>query len=378
MKIKSLIACTLTLLAVLAAACGAPAAPQTEIEPVSDIPAATEAPVSAPPTAIPVEEDVIEHTVIPVHLPAASSGVAADFDSSKVLENGSLVGGDRFTFGRLERPFNAYAMDVYYPEIDIIRTEVFQDDVWIYARLSIKDLGASGSKTAGYAVEFDTTLNGRGNWLVLSAKPLSTDWGVNGVQIYTDANGDVGGASPYKTDDPLPNDDGFETLVFDQGAGGDSDAAWARISPDDPDVIEFAIKRAALENPTRFMVNMWAGYSLDPGMFDINDRYTHEQAGAADAGLEFFYPIKEVAEVDNSCRIPVGFQPTGNEPGLCATPSQVANEEGSAPEAGAAGRACPIGQMQQCDPLEGCWCVPAFSFPPPPVIIIPPPPVIIP
>ena len=368
MKIKSIIACMLVLLAILIAACGAPATPQSAEEIDSGIPADTEAPVSVPPTDIPVEENGIVHTTIPVNLPDTSNGVAADFDSSKVLENGSLVGGDRFTFGRLERPFNANTMDTYYAEIDIISTEIFQDDVWIFGRLSIKDLDASGSKIASYAMEIDTTLNGKANWLILSGKPYSTDWSVDGVQIYNDANTDVGGASPYRTDEPLPNGDGFETLVFDQGMGTDSDAAWTRISPTDPNLIEFAIKRSALEYPTQFMVNMWAGYSLNPGMFDINDRFTHEQAGAADAGLEYFYPIKAISEIDNSCRIPVGFQPTGNEPGLCATPNQVAGETDNSSESGTAGRACPIGQIQQCDPLEGCWCEPAFVLPPPNII----------
>ena len=375
MKIKSIIVCTLVLLAILIAACGAPAAPQAAGEIDSSAPADTEAPVSVPPTDIPVEENVITHITIPVNLPDTSNGAAADFDSSKVLANGSLVGGDRFTFGRFERPFNANAMDTYYAEIDIINTEIFQDDVWIFGRLSIKDLDANGPKIASYAMELDTTLNGKANWLILSGKPNSTDWSVDGVQIYNDTNADVGGTSPYRTDEPLASGDGFETLVFEKGMGADSDAAWTRISPTDPNLIEFAIKRSAIEQPAYFMVNMWAGYSLNPGMFDINDRFTHEQAGAADAGLEYFYPIKAVSEIDNSCRIPVGFQPTGNEPGLCATPNQIA---GNSSESGTAGRACPIGQIQQCDPLEGCWCESAFSFPPPLVPIIPPPPVIIP
>ncbi|MBN8656385.1 MAG: hypothetical protein J0M11_11655 [Anaerolineae bacterium] len=376
MKVKSLIACTLIMLTILIAACGAPDVPQATEEIDYSIPADTETPASVPPTDIPVEENVIIHTTIPVNLPDTSNGVAADFDSSKVLANGSLVGGDRFTFGRFERPFNANTMDTYYAEIDIISTEIFQDDVWIFGRLSIKGLDTSGSKIASYAMEFDTTLNGKANWLILSGKPNSTDWSVDGVQIYNDANADVGGTSPYRTDESLASGDGFETLVFDQGGGADSDAAWTRISPTDPNLIEFAIKRSAIEQPAYFMVNMWAGYSLNPSIFDINDRFTHEQAGAADAGLEYFYPIKAVAEVDNSCRIPVGFQPTGNEPGLCATPNQIA-KEGSSSESGAPGRSCPVGQIQQCDPLEGCWCVPAFSFPPP-VIIVPPGPVIIP
>ena len=56
---------------------------------------------------------------------------------------------------------------------------------------------------------------------------------------------------------------------------------------------------------------------LFTALFDLNDHFTHEQAGAADPGLEYFYPIKALAEMDNACRMPVGFQPTGEEPGLC-------------------------------------------------------------
>ena len=63
---------------------------------------------------------------------------------------------------------------------------------------------------------------------------------------------------------------------------------------------------------------MWAGTTLlDPKLFDLNDHFTQEQAGAADPGLELYYPIKAIYEIDNSCRMAVGFKPTGKEPGLC-------------------------------------------------------------
>lgn len=365
MKTKSLVAYLFILPAIILAACSAPASPQDTTNSTFDASAPTEAPLNASSNDTHPTETSITHTIIPINLPGVSNGAGADFDSSKVLTNGSLVGGDRFTFGRFERPFNTNTMDTYFPEIDIINTEVFQEEPWIYGRLLIKDLTANGPKTARYAIEIDTTLNGKANWLIFSTKPNSTDWSVEGVQIYKDANGDIGGTSPYQTDNPLPSGDGFETLVFDQGKGDDSDAAWVRLSPDDPNMIEFAIKRSILENPTQFMINMWAGYSLEPGIFDINDRYTHEQAGAADAGLEYFYPIKAVAEVDNSCRIPVGFLPTGREPGLCAISQQIADEENPVSGSSSTARACPIAFVQQCDPLEGCWCEPVFSFPQP-------------
>lgn len=63
---------------------------------------------------------------------------------------------------------------------------------------------------------------------------------------------------------------------------------------------------------------MWAGTSsLNPALFDFNDNMAHEQAGAADPGLENFYPIKGLSELDNTCSMAIGFKPKGDEPGLC-------------------------------------------------------------
>lgn len=297
---------------------GAQAAePPEDVVNVADVAAPADTPVPAV-EVVSQPADGIEHTDIPAGLPGQSSGKAGDFDSSTVLDANSLIGGDRFTYNRFERPFNSDAMDVYFSQIDIVNTEVFQDEMWIYARVSLKDLGASSSQTAKYAVELDTTLNGKANWLVIVDKPESTDWTVNGVRLYQDANGNVGGEFPALTDKNPVSGDGFEVLVFDQGEGVDPDTAWARISLNDSNVIEIAVKRAAIGSPSKYLINMWAGHDmLDPARFDLNDNFTHEQAGAADKGLEYYYPIKEVSEIDNSCRIAIGFQPTGLEPGLC-------------------------------------------------------------
>lgn len=266
------------------------------------------------------EGSTIQHSVIPVSLPEKQSGEALDFDSSKVLTNGSLVGGDRFTFGRFERPFNANSMDMYFSDLDIVATKVFQDDTWIYASITLKELTASSSANQKYAVEIDANLDGKGDWLIMSLKPTSTDWTVNGVQVFQDTNKDVGLELPTLTDEnAIGTSDGFETLVFDQGNGNDPDTAWVRISPNDPNTIEFSIKISAIENASKYLINMWAGTSImDPALFDFNDNFTHQEAGASDAGLPAFYPIKAVAEMDNSCRMAVGFQATGKEAGLCA------------------------------------------------------------
>lgn len=307
----------LTALLIFIIACGAPSAasPDATKPATTEEATETEATESAP-AAAPSSSPSIQHTDIPVSLPELQSGQAADFDSSKVLENKTPIGGDRFTFGRFERPFNANTMDVYYSELDIVNTEVFQDDLWIYGRLVIKDLGASSS-TSKYAMEIDTDINGKAEWLIVTDKPSSTEWTVVGVRVYQDANQDVGGEFPTLTDNVSPNSDGFETVFFDQGTGNNPDTAWARISPNDSNIIEFAVYRAAISKPERYLINYWAARAIDPVKFDLNDSFTHEQAGAADSGLNIYYPIKALAEVDNSCRMAVGFKVTGTEPGLC-------------------------------------------------------------
>ena len=343
-------------------ACGFPAANDATEIPAAEAPAteisatevsatevnATEVAATQAPTqeSSPADQSIsIQHQTIPVGLPDKQSGIAADFDASTVLENGSTIGGDRFTYGRFERPFNANTMDVYFSQLDIVETRVFQDDTWIFGSITVKELNNNSSSTEKYALELDTDLDGKGDWLIISIKPTSTDWTVTGVQIYEDTNNDVGLEMPTLTDENAVNGDGFETLSFDQGQGEDADSAWVRISPDNANVVEFSVKQSALGNPKKYLINMWAGTSLlDPAIFDHNDQFTHDQAGAADKGLEFFYPVKEVSELDNSCRMAVGFQPNGSEPGICQVPQQL--QEGSpAP----AGESCPAGTF--CYPI---------------------------
>jgi hypothetical protein len=60
---------------------------------------------------------------------------------------------------------------------------------------------------------------------------------------------------------------------------------------------------------------------LDPSLFDLNDHFTQDQAGSSLVEFEFYYPIKAIAEIDNTCRMAIGFKPTGNEPGSCVTAS---------------------------------------------------------
>ncbi len=286
-------------------------------EPSSEAPTPTTSVLDTPASPLLTAEPSIQHQMTPGDLPQERSGQAGDQDSSLTAEQKKSNGGDRFAFEQFERPFNANTMDVYFPNIDIIDTFVYQDDTWIYGTVKVVDRAAVTTVPFRFAMQLDIQVDGRGDWLVIASNPLSTEWTTDGVQVFFDANRDVGGSTPLITDKNVQSD-GFESMVFDQGKGDDADAAWVRVSPSDPNTVELAVKRSLLGSPPLYLINMWAGNNgLDQSMFDYNDHYTHEQAGAADPGFPIFYPIKAVYELDNSCRIAVGFQPRGTEPGLC-------------------------------------------------------------
>jgi len=285
-----------------------------------NVPTNATSPVEAPPTeaaTLPPTEAPIQPVLIPIEFPAERSSHAGDYDSSTTAAKNTAPGGDRFTLGRFERPFNANTMDVYFSQLDIVDTFVYQDDTWIFGRIQLNKLDSSSTVASKYALELDLDRDGKGDWLVLTSAPQSTDWSVVGVQVFEDTDKSVGGQSAMYTDAGAGGN-GYETTVFDSGTGNDADSARSRISPSDPNTVDIAVKRSVLGNPERYLINMWAGTSLlDPALFDINDHFSHEQAGAADKGLNIFYPIKQVFELDNSCKMAVGFQPKGNEPGLC-------------------------------------------------------------
>lgn len=284
----------------------------------------------------------------PNELPSERVGRVGDHDSSETAGRKHPPGGDRFTFGKFERPFNADTMEQYFPEIDIIDTFVFQDDDWVYGVIKLKDFDSQGNLPGKYGVEFDLDLNGKGDVLVLVSQPASSNWSTEGVQVFQDSNQNVGGSKAVVSDYDTPGD-GYEDLIFDEGTGDDPDLAWTRVTSGSV-FLEIAIKRSALGEEGKFMLNMWAGTDdLNPSQFDINDLLTHEQAGAADPGFEYFYPIKGLSEIDNTCRLAVGFEPTGLEHGLCDIfrPKPEGGDSCKPPPGG-----CPGGYI-----FENCNCV---------------------
>lgn len=315
-------------------ACGAkqaaPALPEaTAAEAVIFTPTMAASPT---PTAVP-------HVMLPGELPETPGGVVGDQDSSITADEKRAPSGDRFTFSHFERPFNANSMDVYYPSIDIQGATLYQDDTWLYVEIQLKDTGDPGFVLDGrYGFEIDLDTAGGGDLLVLASNPASSEWSTAGVEVWQDDNDDVGGLTPTITDKTPPACDGYETRLFGGDASNDPDLAWARVSPADPHIVQIAVKRAVLAGDQTFLVGIWAGYEdLTPALFDINDLFTHEQAGTSLVELPIFYPIKEVSALDNTCRMAIGYQPRGNEPGLCPQPDRPGQE--APPES--SGGTCP-------------------------------------
>ncbi len=285
--------------------------------------------------------------VAPVNLPNQRADQAGDPDSSVNATKKSAPGGDRFAMDLFERPFNANTMDTYFPYYDIVDTQGFKNDTWGYATITMSGTDTNGHLPGKYGVELDLNKDGRGDFLVIASAPSSTDWTKQGIQIWQDKNGDVGGQIPLAAD--KGSGDGYETLVFDQGKGSDPDSAWVRIDPQNPKTVILAFKLSAIGSPASYAMGAWAGADLNPAMFDYNDHMTHEQAGSPLPDLNT-YPLKGLAEIDNTCRLAIGFTPNGKEPGLCQTTTP---SGAPVPTPICGGKVCNYG----IDPTT-CLCIP--------------------
>jgi hypothetical protein len=270
---------------------------------------------SGAPTTVP-----IVHTLLPGELPAAWLSEITDRDSSAYAPEHRTNGGENFNGNLYERPFNANSMDIYFPDLDITQARLFRDSQWVFVSLNLVGQNPSGGLLGNYGVELDLNVDGRGEVLVMAARP-GASWSTDGVRAWQDDNHDVGAAQPIQTDGPV-NGDGYETLVFDQGNGTDPDLAWARISPTDPTIVQIAFKQALINDDDSFTWGAWSMNDgmLNPAWFDYNDHFTATDAGSPLIESTQYYPLKALAEVDNTCRWVVGFTPTGSEPGICPVP----------------------------------------------------------
>jgi hypothetical protein len=284
-------------------------------------PTPTPAPTATSPAPTTAPQPTPTHAgVSPVDLPSQRLDQADDVNASSMTESRNITSGDTYVQGSYERPFNANTMDTYFPYLDIVNIQGFKDNSWGYLTITVQGTDKGGKLPGEYAAELDVNKNGRGDWLVLASNPSSTSWTTQGVQAWKDTDGDIGGTIAMVADNKPAGGNGYETLVFDQGQGSLPDGAWVRIAPDDPKTVQIAFKLSMIESPSSFAMGAWAGTTIDPSLFDYNDHMTHADAGDPNQGYPLLYPIKALPEIDNTCRLAMGFVPTSNVPGLCQAP----------------------------------------------------------
>ncbi len=294
------------------------AQPAAQGQPVTEAPpqeAGAEVPATAgSPTPPPLVATIMasQHAMKPSDTVPAG-GLHYDVDSSGTAADNRAPYGDSYNINLFERPFTETVMN-YLPALDITTFTLSQDNDWYYVSFDLIGGDMNDPMGINYAVELDTNHDGFGDALVWAYPPYSTTWIAETVRVYTDTNHDTGGLSAEKSDAPLKGD-GYETVIFDRGQGSDTDLAWVRLNPQAASAVQIAFKRTLAGNA--FMWGVWADAGIrDPGKFNYNDRFTEAEAGSPQKE-EQYYPIKAISQVDNTCWLPVGFKPTGEEPHLC-------------------------------------------------------------
>lgn len=278
----------------------------------SPIPTAAAPFDTATPTITPAPG--VTHLVFPNDIQGIG-GFVFDVDSRGTAPEHRAPYGDSYKLNRFERPFTQTVM-IYLPDVDILDYRIGADLNWYYVTMKLAGPGAAGGLTADYAVELDYDRDGHGDYLIWVKPPLASSWTTDGVTVYMDSNNDTGGLSPERADANFSGN-GYDTILIASGRDGpDPDLAWVRLDPSSSTSIQFAFKKSLVGGV--FMWGVWADAGLkDPSRFNYNDYFTEEQAGSPEKSETKYYPIKAVYAVDNTCRAPYGFKPTGYEPLLC-------------------------------------------------------------
>lgn len=289
------------------------------------LPTATFTPLPPTETAAPTATFTASPSPTPAHV--MMPGEPLERVNSHVTDVSSLgyaaegyTYGDLFPVNNYERPFTSESME-YRGHLDLRLANLKYNPPWVYFILDLQeDLPASGD--AMYGVELDLDEEGRGEVFVTAQLPGSSEWTTDGVQVYRDIDGDVGGPNPIFSDAPTEDLTGYEQLIFDSGQGEDPDLAWVRRDPDAADRLQIAFKDD-LVGSGGYLWTIWADAGpRDLSLADYNDTWTFQEAGSPFPDHPY-YPLKELALVDSTCRSWYGFEPTGAEPGLC----QMAGEE---------------------------------------------------
>jgi hypothetical protein len=230
----------------------------------------------------------------------------------KAAENRATTG-DNFLRGLYERPFTSKVM-IYQPDVDILSASLAKDENFFYFKIKLAGLDPkTSSLTADYGIEFDLNKDGRGDYLVWAKDPLK-EWSAEGVTVYTDPNGDVGGKVPMTADASFIGN-GYEKVM----AVNADNSSFSRIAPEDPTVVEITVSHKMLGDPKEFLWGAWADAGLrDPQKFDYNDVFGPTEAGSPIRG-NIDYPLNALFSIDNTCRALYGFTSSVTIPGMCSS-----------------------------------------------------------
>jgi hypothetical protein len=246
----------------------------------------------------------------PDELPKAENTLT-DTDASLKAKEKRVLSGDNFYKGLYERPFTGGEM-VYQEDVDIRVVSFSQNDTFYFFTIELHGVDSvSKGLMATYGIEFDRTKTGRGDLLVW-AHDLKKEWSMDGLKVFTDPDKSIGGPTPFWSDKDYTGN-GYEKEEILEG----DNAAYARIDPKDETIVQFAVTKALLGNPKEFLWGAWADKGWrDPMRFDYNDHIQENTAGSPIKSSKF-YPVKELFNLDNTCRLPVGFTTKTAFRGMC-------------------------------------------------------------
>ena len=271
-------------------------------------------------TAEPTATQPIVHLLMPSE-PGWIHQWWLDTNTKNYANQKRAISGEKYFANQYERPFTSTEM-IYQPSVDVTKVEISFDKTFFYVTIYLSGVDPTTNMlNAWYGVEFDTDMDGRGDYLLWAKGTDQTQWTIEEVYVYTDMNNDVGGFQPLQENAPNYTGDSYETTVFSPDLLTDPDAAWVRRNPANANAIQLAVKSVTVGSPSTFLWSGWADNGkANPQNFDYNDFYPNSQAGSPYSN-SVYYPVKELELVDNTCRLPFGFEPTGLEPGICWQPT---------------------------------------------------------
>lgn len=234
-----------------------------------------------------------------------------DTDASLKAKEKRVLTGDDFYKGLFERPFTSKEM-LYQEDVDIRVASFAKDDTFFYFTIELHGVDPEAKKlTAAYGIEFDRAKSGQGD-LLIWATSLNKEWSMDGLKVFSDADKTVGGPTPMWADK------GYDKTGYEKEERLEGErVAYARIDPKDDTIIQFAISKALLDFPKEFLWGAWADKGWrDPLRFDYNDHILEPDAGSP-IKTSKYYPLKGLANLDNTCRAPEGFTSKTAIRGMC-------------------------------------------------------------